>query len=638
MESKHEAGNQPTKIRDGSQAGCFLNLVRPLQTCLLGNPSTNRKLLESPTEVGLASLQFAESTGASIEAKNPLLPSTDSNRPSSLAVTDVDSGPSRSHKDHKSMRLEDLHINGLSLNPEPSFEELEDDLLITLNGELEHLAYFKELHDHGIRKPHVLQSIAYLSSQPNRDRNHSTYYEHVAQLACFLAITRATWDQKKDVLQTMMRCLSAPDDLWQTQDLVIERTLRFITSEEKAEWEYPEHSESYLLWEVRAMSLRLLELPHERAAQLAKTGDTAAIMISVGAKLVEEGMARSVPVISSQIDRTVSKVKENIRPDDYPLIVDQEAIVALTFSDAARRVSETAREETRKAVGEIYNVSSKGIRLLADQLDETNMSNRLPPEGREALKAAGKVGMATIGAAAIIGEALLETSRAVLEQTAAATADVVEHKYGTSAGQVASDAGETAVNVHRAFSNVTLVSEGTVLAKSLARQTGKDQVQQEVEKAKETMRALENQASAFVQSANLVTGRLGITSTPLLPSIKTATSNVPETSEAGSAPGSPPEEPMKSFQGKVVPEITACSSTESESSASGPREVYQTLSSDSESRKASTSSSSSTVASSRSSIARRGKQHAIPRGGRKGNNNHSKGSKRIRLKPGMTIQ
>lgn len=389
-----------------------------------------------------------------------------------------------------------LQLRVLPLHREQAWEDLEDDLLIILNGRIDLLEHFHNLHNAGVARSNLLRSIAYLASRPSK-REESIYYEHISTVASYLSIGRANRELKLAVLKTLVVCLSPAEAAWQIHDTVIDETLDFSTKRGQ-QWEFMEHTETTLIWELRAMCLRLIDREQERVARVAKTGDAAAVMISAGAKLMEQGMARSIPMISDRIETAGKHVKVLVKVNDYPLMMDRDAVVAMAFSDAAKRASEGAMESTRMAVHGIRDAASLGLQMVANKLDNRKIAEILPPEGLEAIKVVGRVGMATLGAAAIVAEAMIETSRAVLKTTVLVTADVVEHKYGTSAGQVVSDAGETAGNVLRAFGNVAML-ERKLLAKAVAKHAGKIRANEEAEKAKDAMRLLESQAANMMR-------------------------------------------------------------------------------------------------------------------------------------------
>ena len=391
-----------------------------------------------------------------------------------------------------------IKLRVFPLNRVQAWEDLENDLFLILNGRSDHLEEFHTLHTSGLTRSNILRSLSYLASRPSK-RNESFYFEHISSVAVFLAIGRSPRELKLAALKALMTCLSPVEASWQIQESVIDGTLKFLTRR-SVEWEYMEHTETVLMWELRAMCLRQIEQEQKRVDRLKTTGDTAAVYISAGATLMQAGIARSVPAISQQIDTAGKLVKGMIKSDEYPLITSRDAVVAMAYSDAAKRASEGARETTFQTVTGIRDASARGLNMVARKFENSKLAESLPPEGREVMKAVGKVGMATIGAAAVVGEAIVETSRAVMEKTACVTADVVKHKYGTSAGQVVKDAGDTATNVFRAVANVAML-EGSVVAKAAMKNSGKNHVRGEISNARKSLCFLEQQACGLMQEA-----------------------------------------------------------------------------------------------------------------------------------------
>jgi hypothetical protein len=66
----------------------------------------------------------------------------------------------------------------------------------------------------------------------------------------------------------------------------------------------------------------------------------------------------------------------------------------------------------------------------------------------------------------------------VAQKTVSVTADVVGHKYGESAGKLVNDTGESAGNIVRTITHVSMLSSGKTFTKSVAKNTGKTNVLQ----------------------------------------------------------------------------------------------------------------------------------------------------------------
>ena len=416
------------------------------------------------------------------------------------------------HQLHRHRLPQQIHLAILSLRrEEPAivWEDLEDDLFVLLGGNEESLKVFHDLYleisptitrQSGISS--LLRSMAYLCSAEAKDM--ALHDEHVSRMAAFFAVGRRdSQSLKLQVLKTMIRCWTPPEASWQIQDDVIQGTFAFMITK-SMEWEYmDDHTAMALIYELRAKCIRELEMERERIQRVSDRGEEAAVLIAAGAKLVELGIQSSNKIIAGHIDNAGQRMKDWVDVEEDPLIVDRDAIVAMAFSDALKRSSEYAREGTKVAVSSLCDASISGLHKVSEKLGDEKFTERLSPEGREVMKAAGKIGVATVGAAAIVGEAIVETGREVVTKTAGVSADVVRHKYGATAGEVAKNAADTAENVFRAMGNAALM-DGSIFASTVAKSAGKEQVDKDVAKVKERIQMLESNVS------NLASRTLGI--------------------------------------------------------------------------------------------------------------------------------
>jgi hypothetical protein len=114
--------------------------------------------------------------------------------------------------------------------------------------------------------------------------------------------------------------------------------------------------------------------------------------------------------------------------------------------------------------------------MAAKRFDHEKLGQKLIPDQdhRDVLAAAGKVGIASLGASMVVGEAIYDTTKAIAQKTASVTADVVRHKYGDAAGQIIQDTSDTTGNILDAVARVTLL-EARVFSKSIMKSTGKQQ-------------------------------------------------------------------------------------------------------------------------------------------------------------------
>lgn len=452
---------------------------------------------ETASTASLTSLPSSVSGGSSC---SELVPATSAVPPELAPLTMTATATATAAQNTPSTRMTILRIPSqlrlaiLSINREQlAWEEVEDDLYILLNGNVRHFDAFRSAYFRcGLHNSDILRSLAYLSSSTAADV--AMHDEHVSRLAHFLCTGRAPERLKLAALRTLMTCL-APGPAAASlpgQDAGVDDTYEFVTTRE-AEWGLSaDPATALVFYELRAKCLRTLDLERERVRRVTDRGDEAAVLIATGAKLVEFGIQKSNRVIGGHIDSAGRRVKDWVDVEhDPPPVVDRDAMGAVALSDSARRMSHYAQEGTKYLMGSICEATISGLQSVGNKFDDGNkFGEQIPPETREVLKAAGKVGLAAVGAVALVGEAIVETSRSVASKTAGVTADIVEHKYGTTAGKVAKNMGDTAGNVLRTMGNVALLG-GSPLAKAVAKNVGKDQLDKDVEKVKETIRMVE---------------------------------------------------------------------------------------------------------------------------------------------------
>lgn len=401
------------------------------------------------------------------------------------------------------------------------WEELEDDLYIILNGRsgpfraLQALFFDTAFQIGGggttAQQSQLLRSMAYLLSETTKN-DMRLHDEHVSRLSNFF-LGRESRDRKLATIKALLRCLlsSSKSPICGSP----EAALTFLTTRQ-TEWPHDrridddnDDGDVTLLYELRALCIRRLELEEERIRRVSQSGDEAAVLIVAGAKLVELGIHKSNRALENKIGEAGKLAKQWVDVDEKPLILDRDAVVAMAFSDAAKKASEYAREGSKAALETLLDASISGLHMVGHRLmgdadggdSGGALTDSLSRESREILKAAVKVGMATVGAAALVGEAMVDTGRCVASKTACVTAEVVGHKYGETAGEVVKNAGETAGNLARAAGNVALL-DAQVLAKHVAKSAGKAQANQDVEEAKQAIQKLEKSVS-FVVSTTL---------------------------------------------------------------------------------------------------------------------------------------
>ena len=344
----------------------------------------------------------------------------------------------------------------------------------------------------GIRDTEVLTSLAALAVK--NSRQGTLYYnQHVLTLAQYLARNSHTYSittkaTERPVDPKLLSCIGTlitsrtPLEAgWQLHEIVMEDTLRFIVDRSCAEWEYVEHSDQVLLWELRAICLMEMDaLRRAMTRQISKGGDVAAAFISRQAVRIEQGLEMSTNCVTAGIERGGEKLKNVLVPEEVPVLSTnpRAKVLSLTYTDAAKRATDNVREGSRHAMLQIQAVSAKGIQTVTHTFNEKGVGERLVPDerNRTVMSAVGKVGMASIGAAALLADSLVVSTGQMTKTTAAVAAGLIEHKYGASAGQLARNSNDTIGNVLKSAAQVTLLLKSQSMTHSLAKQTTKRHV------------------------------------------------------------------------------------------------------------------------------------------------------------------
>lgn len=414
------------------------------------------------------------------------------------------------------------------------WEEVEDDLYILLDGRLDRLEICRDFSAQanvqcegrlGQTQPcKLLLSLGYLLSSKHKDM--VVHDEHVSLLASFLCNGRESRQFKLAFVRTLyMISLSTPEIKYNAEKNThddsqspTERLYEFLTKRIR-EWddELANNLSSVakaLVYEIRAKCLRNLDLEIDRIRSLTDKGDETAVIIATGAKIVELGIQKSNKALEGQISNAGQKMKgwiDDCNSEDQQKeqnskrlsnASDRDAVVALAISSSTKRASDYARQSSKRVAESTLDTTLSGLQTIGNKVEEsTDLIDQLSPEDRERIKTAGKIGIASVGAVALVAEAVIETGRSLSSKALGVTADVVGHKYGSVAGEVAQDAADTYTNVVHTMGNITLASNGSKLVKTAAKTAGKHQVDEDVEKAKKIMLRLERQGAIVAKQA-----------------------------------------------------------------------------------------------------------------------------------------
>ena len=511
--------------------------IPPKNVLPLSSSSVPLSLDETASNASLSSSSISLSSTASSSSNSPISSTSTPTKSSPVGSPSSSSSLSLSKSESKSISISNLTATTsrhsqillaiLSLNRDQVvWEDMEDDLYILLDGNLDRLLICKEFYFQSDLPPRkkcaLLKSISYLLS--NKADDMSMHDEHISRVASFLSMGRDSRHLKLEVLNTLNMCLLTPsvllsssslssssssipattNDPERNSDVVAESMFNFLTARNK-EWdicsEYYQSAAMTLVYELRAKCLRELDLERERIRRVVDNGENTAVLIATGAKLVEFGIQKSNKAIEGQISNAGNKMKNWIDVDDdqHRVVDHRDAIIVRAFSGSTKRASEYVRKSTKLAAQKTMDATLSGLYTIGNKFEEGGLAEKLSPESREIIKAAGRVGMASVGAIVLVSEAVMETGRSVSAKTAEVTVDVVGHKYGTAAGEVVKDAADTCTNVWETIGNISLVGSGSNLVKTAAGDVGKKQIDEDVEKAKKMIVKLERQGSIIAR-------------------------------------------------------------------------------------------------------------------------------------------
>ena len=247
-----------------------------------------------------------------------------------------------------------------------------------------------------------------------------------------------------------------------------------------------EEEQLSLLWQLRAVCRFLQDQRRQRDARVLQTAATAARGLTLAAQGVRSGLLWTAGALSAGLEATGDCAVRHSAPDAWWDDDPKGAVRAVTYSGAARRATAHTCLAAAATVQHLRDAATRQIR------DWSAASNNSPhqyswprhPDQRVALQAAGHLALATLGAAALVGEGVVEGTSTVTQSATRAVAAVVEHRGGATAGRVIQDVGETVDNVWKTAAHVTLLSSSgraVAVAKVVAKNTGKVHVEEQQE-------------------------------------------------------------------------------------------------------------------------------------------------------------
>lgn len=216
--------------------------------------------------------------------------------------------------------------------------------------------------------------------------------------------------------------------------------------------------------------------------------ETVSKCILAGVNLLKHRIEHKIEDVSREIEDEGEIYKESIKEkrkiqewdndnDNKNKIIKLDPhmneIVILT-SGKVNKASHKLRDGTTTIALGIRSIATNKVVEIVDEMEEAEIGKLLIPneENREILAAFGKVALTALGAAQISYETLYDTTETVALKSNSVAADVVSCKYGSTAGKVVENTGDSIYNTFRAFKLFALFNPD-VMAVSVVKYTGK---------------------------------------------------------------------------------------------------------------------------------------------------------------------
>lgn len=154
----------------------------------------------------------------------------------------------------------------------------------------------------------------------------------------------------------------------------------------------------------------------------------------------------------------------------------------MSYSRTARKTTENACQATLFYIGHWKNISTQGLCQAAESSRNwatTNVDANM--QHWAYVDAASKVGLASLGAMGILGEAVFRNTHLLVDQTTTVTTDLIQHQFGPTAASLFADVSWTALNVWRMTLYLASLGTPAVFAKAVVKHASREQLRQQQE-------------------------------------------------------------------------------------------------------------------------------------------------------------
>jgi hypothetical protein len=215
-----------------------------------------------------------------------------------------------------------------------------------------------------------------------------------------------------------------------------------------------------LLTKPRELEQRAKIVDEEIVKEVKDVGDVLSDGVFSGATIVKTGLKEYlVPFVNTGIEKIGEtiitnsesgiqqpKTKEELRRVEESIALSRDAV----------EFSGSVKETVRNVTSGIREFSVSKINDAKKVWTENEVGKQIIPDDdmRQVAASMGKVGVATLGAAGLLIEAVIESARDIGKTTVKVASDVTTHKHGEEVGEVVNNVGITTGNVLRTVTHV----------------------------------------------------------------------------------------------------------------------------------------------------------------------------------------
>ena len=213
------------------------------------------------------------------------------------------------------------------------------------------------------------------------------------------------------------------------------------------------------------------ELVHNEEAE--ETMSEASSWSSVSSEAPSAVTTTTIVTATSQgsANKSVSskKTKDGIVKEAYTSY----SRTARHATDAARETTQTYVQQFKEASGEKFLQAAQSSRAWATEHVHANHQHWAY------LDAVATVSLASLGAVAVIGEAMFHNTQVLLDHSASVTTDLIQHQFGPTAAHVFANVSRTTTNVTRMTAQVAGLASPALVTKAVVKQAGKEKLREQ---------------------------------------------------------------------------------------------------------------------------------------------------------------